>query len=133
MEHKEFTAVLLEVSFAAMVCDGKIAPEEMEQLRQIEAKDFYFKDFDLSKRLDELHSEFDLYRFKLVEKALDKLYKLDFEENQKLILIDFALGIARADGEMQESEIKFINALIRNTQSSSSLIKMRYGNWEVMK
>ena len=132
MEHKEFIEVLLEIAFASMVCDGDIAPEEEKYLRNIEKSDFYLKEFDMSKKLDKLNTNWALHGLNLCEKILNSTYNLDLSENQKIVILDFAIGIVRSDGIMQQAEIKFVNTLMRNIKISVDIVEMRYGNWSII-
>ena len=126
MERKEFIEVLLEVAFASMVCDGDIAAEEEQYLRDIEKGDFYLKEFDMSKKLDKLNSDWELHGLNLSEKIINSTYKLDLLENQKIVIMDFAIGIVRSDGIMQQAEIELVNTLMRNIKSSADLVEIRY-------
>jgi len=115
-----------------VVCDGDIAPEELEYLQKIEKSDFYLKEFDMSEKLDILKSNWELYGFNFCEKILNSTYKLDLTESEKIIIMDFAIGITRSDGNMQQSEIHFINTLMQNIKVSKNLVEMRYGNWSII-
>ena len=132
MESRKFTEVLLEIAFVSVVCDGDIAPEELEYLQKIEKSDFYLKEFDMSEKLDILKSNWELYGFNFCEKILNSTYKLDLTESEKIIIMDFAIGITRSDGNMQQSEIHFINTLMQNIKVSKNLVEMRYGNWSII-
>lgn len=132
MERKEFIEILLEIAFASMVCDGDIAAEEKAFLREIEKSDFYLKEFDLSKKLEALNQDWELYGLILCEKILNKTYKLALTEDQKVIVLDFAIGIVRSDGTMQQAEIEFVNSLMLNIKIPMDIVKMRYGNWSVI-
>ena len=132
MQRKEFIEILLEIAFASMVCDGDIAAEEKAYLREIEKSDFYLKEFDLSKKLEALNQDWELYGLILCEKILNKTYKLALTEDQKVIVLDFAIGIVRSDGTMQQAEIEFINSLMFNIKIPMDIVKMRYGNWSVI-
>ncbi len=132
MEQKEFIETLLEIAFAAMVCDGDIAPEEQQYLRDIEKGDFYLKEFDMSKKLDKLNSDWELHGLNLCERILNSTYKLDLSEDQKIVIMDFAIGIVRSDSVMQQSEIEFVNTLMRNIKISVDIVEMRYGNWSII-
>ena len=132
MERKEFVGTLLEIAFASMVCDGDIAPEEMRYLSEIEKGDFYLKEFDMSEKLKKLNSDWELHGTKLSERILNSTYKLDFSEGQKMIVMDFAIGIVRSDGVMQQSEIQFVNTLMTNIKISTALVDMRFGNWSIV-
>ena len=132
MERKDFIEILLEIAFVSMVCDGDIADEEQAYLREIEKSDFYLKEFDLSAKLDALTREWEIYGLSLCDKVLNKTYKLSFSEDQKVVILDFAIGIIRSDGIMQQSEIKFINTLMSNIKIPIAIVNMRYGNWSVI-
>ena len=132
MEPKKFTEVLLEIAFVSMVCDGDIAPKEEEYLRKIEKSDFYLKEFDMSSKLDTLMSDWQLHGLNLCDNVLNTAYKLELTESQKIIIMDFAIGITRSDGNMQQSEINFINTLMRNIKISPNIIESRYGNWSII-
>ena len=132
MEPKKFTEVLLEIAFVSMVCDGDIAPEEEEYLRKIEKSDFYLKEFDMSSKLDTLMSDWQLHGLNLCDNVLNSAYKLELTESQKIIIMDFAIGITRSDGNMQQSEINFINTLMRNIKIPANIIESRYGNWSII-
>lgn len=132
MERKDFIEILLEIAFVSMVCDGDIADEEQAYLREIEKSDFYLKEFDLSAKLDALTREWEIFGLSLCDKVLNKTYKLSFSEDQKVVILDFAIGIIRSDGIMQQSEIKFINTLMLNIKIPSAIVNMRYGNWSVI-
>ena len=132
MEREEFIEILLEIAFASMVCDGDIAPEEEEYLRDIEQSDYYLKEFDMSKKLDKLNSDWKLYGLNLSDKILNNTYKLNLSEGQKIVIMDFAVGIVRSDKEMQKSEISFINTLMQNIKISTEIVEMRYGNWWII-
>jgi uncharacterized tellurite resistance protein B-like protein len=132
MEPKKFTEVLLEIAFVSMVCDGDIAPEEEEYLRKIEKSDFYLKEFDMSSKLDTLMSDWQLHGLNFCDNVLNTAYKLELTESQKIIIMDFAIGITRSDGNMQQSEINFINTLMRNIKIEANIIESRYGNWSII-
>lgn len=132
MERQGFIEVLLEIAFASMICDGDIAPEEQEHLREIEKSDFYLKEFDMSEKLEKLYSNWELHGLNLCERILNSTYKLSLSEDQKIVIMDFAIGIVRSDGVMEQGEIKFIHTLMRNIKISTEIVDMRYGNWSVI-
>ena len=132
MEREEFIEILLEIAFASMVCDGNIAPEEEEYLRDIEQSDYYLMEFEMSKKLDKLNSDWKLHGLNLIDKILNTTYKLNLSEGQKIVIMDFAIGIVRSDKSMQKSEISFINTLMQNIKISTEIVKIRYGNWSII-
>ena len=90
------------------------------------------KEFDMSKKLDKLNSDWELHGLNLCERILNSTYKLDLSEDQKIVIMDFAIGIVRSDSVMQQSEIEFVNTLMRNIKISVDIVEMRYGNWSII-
>jgi len=58
MEKREFTKNLAKVGFCSMACDSEIHEDEIKKLKKITKKDFYFKDYELTKEIDSLEKEF---------------------------------------------------------------------------
>ena len=83
-------------------------------------------------KLDKLNSDWKLYGLNLSDKILNNTYKLNLSEGQKIVIMDFAVGIVRSDKEMQKSEISFINTLMQNIKISTEIVEMRYGNWWII-
>ena len=109
MEEKEYTEELLKVAFAAMVCDGDIHPDEENMLRAIEKEDFYFKDFDLEQIVDQLKADFEEKKLEVPLEINRRTYHLDLNHVQRIKMLEVAIGIVRADREIQQAEIEFIN------------------------
>ena len=63
---------------------------------------------------------------------MNKTYRLKLTEDQKIVVLDFAIGIVRSDGTMQQAEIEFINSLMLNIKIPMDIVNMRYGNWSVI-
>ena len=83
-------------------------------------------------KLDKLNSDWKLYGLNLSDKILNNTYKLNLSEGQKIVIMDFAIGIVRSDKSMQKSEISFINTLMQNIKISTEIVEMRYGNWWII-
>ena len=77
-------------------------------------------------------SDWQLHGLNLCDNVLNSAYKLELTESQKIIIMDFAIGITRSDGNMQQSEINFINTLMRNIKIPANIIESRYGNWSII-
>ena len=54
MEKKVFTHNLIQIAFCSIVCDSYIDKSEIEKLKEITEKDFYFEGFSLSKDIQSL-------------------------------------------------------------------------------
>ena len=108
MENKEFIKELLKIAYAAIVCDGDIDDLELEVIRTIEKQDFYFQEEDLSKEIDRLSKDAADNYVEFAYNAVKETYKLELAPSQKMIIINFAIAIVRADGKMQAKEIQVL-------------------------
>jgi uncharacterized tellurite resistance protein B-like protein len=132
MENKEFIKELLKIAYAAIVCDGDIDDLELEVIRTIEKQDFYFQEEDLSKEIDRLSKDASDNYVEFAYNAVKETYKLELAPSQKMIIINFAIAIVRADGKMQAKEISFIKSLIINLQLPNELVESINGNWWII-
>ena len=111
MEHKEFTKKLLKIAFAATVCDGDIDEAELEVIRALEKEDFYLKEEDLSDVLKNYEKDAADDFLEFANMTVKETYRLDLTPAEKMIVINLAIAIVRADGKMQAQEISFIKSL----------------------
>ena len=132
MEQKAFTKELLKIAYAATVCDGDIDESELEVIRTIEKEDFYLKDEDLSELLKQYEKDAESDFLEFANMAVKETYRLDLTPAEKMIVINLAIAIVRADGKMQEQEISFIKSLILNLQLPEELVTAANGNWWVI-
>ena len=132
MEQKAFTKELLKIAYAATVCDGDIDESELEVIRTIEKEDFYLKDEDLSDLLKQIEKDAESDFLEFANMAVKETYRLDLTPAEKMIVINLAIAIVRADGKMQEQEISFIKSLILNLQLPEELVTAANGNWWVI-
>ena len=132
MEQKAFTKELLKIAYAATVCDGDIDKSELEVIHALEKEDFYLKEEDLSDVLKNYEKDAadDLLEF--ANKAVKETYTLDLTPTEKMILVNLAIAIVRADGKMQEQEISFVKSLILNLQLPEELVTAANGNWWII-
>ena len=130
MEKREFTNNLTKVGFCSMACDSEIHEDEIKKLKKITEKDFYFQNHELSKAIDSLEKEFKKRGALLIEDILNEQVYLNYSESQKIILIEIAIGIIKADRKIEKEEIKFVHQLIVNLKIPSYIIDLRFGKWD---
>ncbi len=129
MENEKFTHNLIKIAFCSMACDSDIDKSEIAKINEIVEKDFYFSGYSLSKDIDSLKKRFDETGPILIEKILNEQLFLNYSESQRIIIIEIAIGIIKADKRLEISEINFINQLISNLKVPSEIIKLRFGDW----
>lgn len=111
MEQNE---LLLRTAFACMSCDGDIASEEVELIKQMSKKKHLFGEVDIDKELDALVKEINLKGKGFLKQYLISLAEETLTEEQELKVADVAVQTIRADNKIEYSEIKFFKVLRTN-------------------
>jgi hypothetical protein len=111
MEQNE---LLLRTAFACMSCDGDIASEEIELIKQMGKEKHLFGDLDIDKELDKLVDEINLKGKGFLKQYLISLAEQTLTEEEELKVVDVAVQTIRADNVVQYSEIKFFKVLRSN-------------------
>ena len=122
MEQNE---LLLRTAFACMACDGDIASEEVELIKQMSDEKHLFGDIDIDKELDKLVKEINSKGKGFLKHYLTSLSEEELTEEQELRVVDIAVRTIRADNVIQYSEIKFFKVLRSNLKivSDETLLK----------
>lgn len=111
MEQNE---LLLRTTFACMSCDGDIATEEVDLIKQMAQEKHLFGDIDIDKELDELVREINLKGKGFLKQYLISLAEQELTEEEELQVADIAVQTIRADNRIEYSEIKFFKVLRSN-------------------
>ncbi len=110
----EFNELLLRTAFACMSCDGDIAPEEVDLIKQTDKEQHLFGDVDINVELDKLVNEINLKGKGFLKQYLNSLAEQTLTEDEELKVADVAVRMIRADNIIQYSELKFFKVLRSN-------------------
>lgn len=110
----ELNELLLRTAFACMSCDGDIATEEVDSIKQMSKEKHLFGDIDIEKELEVLVSEINLKGKGFLKQYLVSLAEQTLTEEEELQLADVAVQTIRADNKIEYSEIKFFKVLRSN-------------------
>ena len=111
MEQNE---LLLRTAFACMSCDGDIASEEVELIKQMANERHLFGDIDIDKELDSLVSEINKKGKGFLKQYLNSLAEQTMTEEEELQVAEVAVQTIRIDNRIEYSEIKFFKVLRSN-------------------
>ena len=111
MEQNE---LLLRTAFACMSCDGEIASEDVELIKQMANERHLFGDIDIDKELDELVREINLKGKGFLKQYLNSLAEQTMTEEEELQVAEVAVQTIRIDNRIEYSEIKFFKVLRSN-------------------
>ena len=110
----ELNELLLRTAFACMACDGNIASEEVELIRQMAMEKHLFGDIDIDKELKKLVDEINAQGKSFLKQYLSKLAEQDMTEEEELKVANVAVQTIRADNVIQYSEIQFFKVIRSN-------------------
>lgn len=122
----EQNKLLLRTAFACMSCDGDIASEEVDLIKQMSKEKLLFGEIDIDKELNELVKEINLKGKGFLKQYLISLAEESLTEEQELKVADVAVQTIRADNRIEYSEIKFFKVLRSNLKivSDETLLEM---------
>ncbi len=110
----ELNELLLRTAFACMSCDGDIATEEVDKIKQMSKEKNLFGDIDIDKELDKFVNEINLKGKGFLKQYLISLAEHSLTEDDELKVANVAVQTIRADNVIQYSEIKFFKVLRSN-------------------
>lgn len=115
----ELNELLLKTAFACMSCDGEIAAEEVDVLKQMAQNKHLFGDIDINKELDRLVLEININGKAFLKQYLLSLSELTLTEDEELKIADVAVQTIRSDNKIEYSEIKFFKVIRSNLKNVS--------------
>lgn len=110
----ELNELLLRTAFACMSCDGDIASEEIELIKQMATEKQLFGEIDIDKELDKLVKEINTKGKSFLKQYLVNLAEQSLTEEQELNVAYVAVQTIRSDNKIEYSEIKFFKVLRSN-------------------
>lgn len=119
MEQNE---LLLRTAFACMSCDGEIANEEIDLIKQMATEKHLFGEIDINEKLDDLVKEINKKGKGFLKQYLVSLAEQSLTEGQELEVADVAVQTIRSDNKIEYSEIKFFKVLRSNLKVVSDEI-----------
>lgn len=108
----------LKTAFCCMACDGNIAEEEIQLVRDYTKESLMFQGLDVEKLLNDYIKAINATGMSFLNSYLSEIKSIDMTETEKLQLVKIAIQMIEADKEVLYSEIKFFKR-IRNCLSVS--------------
>lgn len=106
----EINELLLKTAFACMSCDGDIADEEVELLKEM-AKNNLFGEIDIKSEFARLVQEINQKGKRFLQQYISELADTELTEDEEIKIADVAVKTIRADNIIQYSEIKFFKVI----------------------
>ena len=115
----EKNELLLRTAFACMSCDGNIASEEVDIIKQMSKEKKIFGEIDIEKKLEELVNEINDKGNDFLKDYLRSLAEQSLTEEGEIEVADVAVQTIRSDNKIEYSEIKFFKVLRSNLNKVS--------------
>lgn len=94
-----------------MACDGEIAQEELELVKQFTASSSYFKDLDIHRKLNDYVTEINTYGKQFLSDYLKSITASELDEQGEKDLAQIAIKIILGDRKIEYSEISFFKKI----------------------
>ena len=101
----------LKTIFCCMSCDGEIAEEEIEMVKNFCSNDDTFKEIEVEKVLNQWIKEINSEGVVFLKKHLNDLASVNLSKEEELKIVDYAIKIIEADNKIEYSEIKFFKKI----------------------
>lgn len=109
----EINELYLKTAFSCMACDGEIAGEELELVKQYANTSTLFEGLDIEGLLNKYVAEINDQGHSFLASYISNVVNAQLNEEQELNLAKIAIKMIEADNKIEYSEISFFKR-IRN-------------------
>lgn len=101
----------LKTIFCCIACDGDIATEEVNLVRNLCTKDNIFHNVDLEKLINSWISEINEQGGTFLQSYLNELSSMALTETEQLQLVSLAIKAIEIDNHVEYAEVKFLKKI----------------------
>ena len=101
----------LKTVFCCIACDGDIATEEVDMVRDLCTKNNIFHSVDSEKHLNSWISEINEQGGMFLQSYLKELNSVELNKTEQLLLVSLAIKAIEADNRIEYAEIKFFKKI----------------------
>ena len=116
---KNLEQLLLYTAFSCMACDGEIAHEEVEAIKQMAIDKHAFGNLDVENELQQMVSAINAKGKGFLKQYLLTIDGCDFTKEEECSILQVALDTILADNVVKYSEVKFFKVLRSNLKHLS--------------
>lgn len=120
----------LKTVFCCIACDGDIAAEEIDLVRELSAKDNLFCNMDSEKYLNTWIGEINEQGSMFLQSYLKEISSVNLNENEQLQLVSLAIKSIESDNRIEYSEVKFFKKIRSRLTISDEIILTAYPDKE---
>jgi len=101
----------LKTIFCCIACDGNIATEEVDMVRDLCAKDRIFHNLDSEEYLNSWITEINEQGGAFLQTYLKEINSVELNEQEQLLLVSLAIKAIEADNNIEYAEVKFFKKI----------------------
>ena len=101
----------LKTVFCCIACDGDIATEEVDMVKDLCAKDNIFCSVDLEKLFSSWITEINERGGLFLQSYLEEIKSVELNVKEQLLLVSLAIKAIEADNRIEYSEVKFFKKI----------------------
>lgn len=124
--------LLFRAACSAIVSDGYIADDEIQELRYIDESTPYFSDIDLSSDIDIFLKNYEQIGNQILNQAIEDIKKANLSPVMQLLILEVVLRIVYSDEKILDQEIEFIRDIRRALPVSDQIIQERFGHLDIL-
>lgn len=127
MEKKE---LYLKTVFCCMACDGDIAKEEVDMVRELCSQNGMFEGMNSEEYINRWISDINADGSRFLSSYLNDVSNTDLTTDEQLLFVDLAIKTIEADNKIEYSEVKFFKKIRFRLSVSDEAILARHPNKE---
>ena len=120
----------LKTAFCCMACDGNIAEEEVQLIRDYTKESLVFQGLDVEKLLNDYIKAINATGMSFLNSYLSEIMSIDMTETEELQLVKIAIQMIEADKEVLYSEIKFFKRIRKCLSVSDEVLNREFPDKE---
>ena len=120
----------LKTAFCCMACDGNIAEEEVQLIRDYTKESLVFQGLDVEKLLNDYIKAINATGISFLNSYLSEIKSIDMTETEELQLVKIAIQMIEADKEVLYSEIKFFKRIRKCLSVSDEVLNREFPDKE---
>lgn len=101
----------LKTIFCCIACDGNIATEEVDMVRNLCAKDRIFHNLDSEEYLNSWITEINEQGGVFLQTYLKEINSVELNKQEQLLLVSLAIKAIEADNNIEYAEVKFFKKI----------------------
>jgi uncharacterized tellurite resistance protein B-like protein len=128
MKNTDFKTFLFKSAVMAMACDGDIAEEEINEIKNIVANEIYFMGYDFEEPLKSNIENIKINGKNAINQYLQEIVSNELHEHQEILLIEVILRMIHADNKIEDSELKFLHIVKSKLKIDEHTLIIKFPN-----